>query len=204
MTKLITVVMLQASACASLLGLYVSLLPVTAERPWWHWFLITFAVLASCCLAITEIVGYLRSAPKTYLSQRKINRYMQRWVSSGGRVVIFSRDMSWAQEGETRAVLLGKARRNELTVCVEHSMPLTDALRDAGATIINYGHLRHIPRSRFTIVDFEKEGARVAVGAKFKGRHVIQEFQNGEHPFFGVAEDLVKILIENNRQSADE
>ena len=91
--------------------------------------------------------------------------------------------------------MLEKATRRELTVFLEHSIPLTDELRERGATIITYQSLGHIPRARFTIVDYGREGARVAVGVHEHGRHVIQEYQNGFHPFFAVAEDLVRFLI---------
>jgi hypothetical protein len=120
---------------------------------------------------------------------------MCRWVSQPGRVVIFSRDMSWARADSVRNVLVGKADRGELTVCLEHEVQLTNELHNHGANIVTYGHIGHVPRSRFTIVGFEREGARVAVGVADNGRHVIQEFQSGAHPFFAVAEDLVKLLI---------
>jgi hypothetical protein len=74
------------------------------------------------------------------------------------------------------------------------SHPGNAGLKQRGARIHTYQRLRHVPRSRFTIVDYGLEGARVAVGAKLGGRHVIQEFQSGSHPFFAVAEDLVKFL----------
>ena len=65
------------------------------------------------------------AGPKTYRSTAKINSYMRKWVASAGRVVIFSRDMSWAHEPATRNLLREKAQRNELTVCLEHPISLT-------------------------------------------------------------------------------
>jgi hypothetical protein len=103
--------------------------------------------------------------------------------------------MSWAQEQPIRGLLLNKAESNELTVFVEHSIPLTDELDGKGARIIQYGVLGHVPRSRFTIVGFDREGARVAIGGRVGDAHVIQKFSNGHHPCFSLAEDLVKILI---------
>jgi hypothetical protein len=158
MTKFISVIVLQAASCASILGLYFTLTPATGDRPWWHWSLLTFVVGVSIFLIVQEIIDHQRSAPRVYRSQRRINSFMRRWVSSGGRVVIFSRDMSWAQAQPIRQLLLEKAERNELTVCVEHSIPLTDELDRRGARIIPYGVLGHVPRSRFTIVGFDREG----------------------------------------------
>lgn len=195
MTKLVGFVAVQMATCASILGLYFTLLPLSAERPWWHWLLIAFAITACLLLALREVVDYRKFAPKIYRSPKKIKSYMHQWVSSAGRVVIFSRDMSWTDDTNIRQLLLEKASRNELTVCLEHAIPLTDELCKNGAGIVTYGALGHIPRARFTIVDFGREGARVAVGVKVGNDHVIQEFRSGHHPFFAVAEDLVKFLF---------
>lgn len=198
MHKLIGIVVLQVASCASILGLYFSLYPLGSNRPSWHWALVVTPAVITLFLAVREITDYYKSRPKIFRSKNEINNYMQNWITSAGRVVIFSRDMSWAQEQSTVDILLSKARQNELTVCIEHDIPLTNDLRRAGAKIIKYGALNHVPKSRFTIVDYEREGARVAVGASIMGHHVIEEFQSGQHPFFAVAEDLVKILSAYN------
>src|SRR5690348_5154195 len=105
MTKLISVMILQTASCASILGLYFTLIPITGDHPWWHWSLLTFVVGVSVFLIVWEMITYERSAPRVYRSQRRINTCMRRWVSNGGRVVIFSRDMSWAQEQPIRGLL---------------------------------------------------------------------------------------------------
>jgi hypothetical protein len=74
-------------------------------------------------------------------------------------------------------------------------IPLAEELQQRGANVISYGELAVVPRSRYTIIDFQNDSARVAVGGAVGKSHVIQEFRNGEHPFFGVADDLAKILI---------
>ena len=203
MFKLVAIASIQIATCASILSLYFALQPLSTDRPWWHWLLIAFAIIACFLLTLREIAAHLRSAPKTYRSPRKINSYMHKWVSSGGRVVIFSRDMSWTDDEAIRQVLMKKARRNELTVCLEHTIRLTDELRRQGARIVTSGALGHVPRSRFTIVDFGREGARVAVGVKVGNDHVIQEFRSGDHPFFAVAEDLVKLLLASSGKMLD-
>jgi hypothetical protein len=114
--------------------------------------------------------------------------------------VIFSRDMSWGSDEKVRRVLSKKAAQGELTICLEHAIPLTDELKQVGATIIEYGYLGQVPRSRFTIVDFERDGARVAVGVTQNRRHVIQEFRSGVDPFFAVAEDMVRFVIASEKQ----
>lgn len=201
MIKITGIIIAQVAICASILSLYFTLLPLSVDRPLWHWGLIAFAVVACFLLAIREIANYWRFAPKICRSTKKINSYMLKWISSGGRVMIFSRDMSWAHDEAIRLLLMEKANRNELTICLEHQIPLTDELCQQGAQIVTYEALDYVPNSRFTIVDFERDGARVAVGVKFGDDHVIQEFRSGSHPFFAVAEDLVKFLISSNKNT---
>src|SRR5262245_396895 len=82
-------------------------------------------------------------------------------------------------------------------------IPITNDLQRQGASIVTYEDLNHVPRSRFTIVDFGREGARVAVGVRSGSDHIIQEFRSGFHPFFAVAEDLVKFLLGSSRRMLD-
>ncbi len=61
--------------------------------------------------------------------------------------------------------------------------------------MITYGHLNYVPATRFTIIDFEKQGARVAVGLHLNGNHVIKEYRDGDDPFYPISEDLVRLLL---------
>lgn len=194
MLKFLTVATVHAASYASILGLYFTLVPLDHQRPNWHWILLGASILATVVLILNEFLEYRRFAPKTYKSQGKIDSFMCKWVSGGGRVAIFSRDMSWARVDPIRAILRKKAEQNELIVCLEHPNELTIELEALGAEIVTYQNLNHIPRSRFTIVDYGREGARVAVGVHENSGHVIQEFRSGHHPFYAVAEDLVKFL----------
>ena len=193
--KILTIIVLQVATYVSFIGLYFTVLPIGTAVPSWHWVLLGATSVLFIWLIAHEISDHVARSPKTFKSQDKINRYMCRWVSSGGRVAIFSRDMSWANEDGVKRILSGKAKKNELTICLEKDTSLTDELKSQGATIVTYGNLNHVPKARFTIVDFDKEGARVAVGVYLDGKHTIQEFRSGDHPFFAVAEDLVKLLL---------
>ncbi len=184
----------QVSAYASIMGLYLTVQPPGALRPEWHWIVIGAASTVFLISIAYDVTQQYSALPKRFVRIERINRYMHRWVAQGGRTVIFSRDMSWVDE-ETRSLLIEKARRNELIVCLEKAIELSEALKDAGATIVTYAELGHAPRSRFTIIDFERDGARVAVGQRIGRYQVIQEFQHGRHPLFAVAEDLVQILL---------
>src|SRR6266571_3685379 len=84
-----------------------------------------------------------------------IKRYMHDWIQHGGRVAIWTRDMSWAQNAQTRRLLREKAERRELILCLPEPNELARELSAAGAEICAYGaqHLES-PASRFTIAFF--------------------------------------------------
>jgi hypothetical protein len=186
------------SAYAGLLGLYLSIIPWDATRPPWHWLLIAATALVAVVTIVMDVRTKARELPTVCKNSAEIRDYMNHWLRAGGRVASVSRDVSWADKDNER-VLLEKAKRRELILCVEKGTPLTKRLEQAGAEIIFYGGTKFIPKSRFTIVDFGRDGARVAVGTTEGGRHVINEFRNGHHPLFAIAEDLVNLMINRSQ-----
>ncbi|MGH7048648.1 MAG: hypothetical protein ACREE2_19925 [Stellaceae bacterium] len=124
-----------------------------------------------------------------------IKRYMHDWIEHGGRVAIWTRDMSWAQNEETRSLLTEKARRSELILCLPELNTLATELFDAGAEVCACGARRlEAPGARFTIAFFGRDGAAVAVGRAEHDTHIIEEFSSGNHPVFHIAEDLIAIV----------
>jgi hypothetical protein len=120
---------------------------------------------------------------------------MHEWIEHGGRVAIWTRDMSWAQNPETRRLLTEKARRNELILCLPELNELASELTRAGAEVCAYGaSLLESPSSRFTIAFLGRDGSRVAVGRAQGDAHVIDEFSVGGHPAFHLAADLVTLV----------
>jgi hypothetical protein len=202
MSKLLSAIFVHLLSLGAVLRLYLSLPQSNQEQP-----LLISGLVATCTILVVAIVRdlgiYWKSAPTRIrlFKKRRIRSYMCRWLSAGGRAVIFTRDMSWVDTPKVKNVLIEKSRKNELIICVDHIIPLVEELRLEGAEIIQYGMLGVVPRSRYTIIDFEKDNARVAVGGSVGNYHVIQEFRNGEHPFFGVADDLVRFLNAYTRQA---
>lgn len=188
-------------AIVSFLRAYFSLSKAEQEQSTWKIGIAVICIILVFAI-VWELVNHVRSSPTRYrfFKERRIRRFMRLWLSSGGRAVVFTRDMSWANAANVRDVLFEKAQRQELTICIEHMIPLAQELQERGANIIAYGELEVVPRSRYTIIDFERDGARVAVGGAVGKTHVIQEFRSGQHPYFAVAEDLVKILAAYSRR----
>ena len=119
---------------------------------------------------------------------------MHNWIVHGGVVAIWTRDMTWAQNPETRRVLVEKAESHELIICLPELNELATELSGAGAQVYAYGAGRiEWPASRFTIAHFGKDGSRVAVGRPEGDTHVIEEFRSGDHPAFHLAQDLITL-----------
>ena len=192
--RLIWNLLIQISAFASLLGLYLEIDPPTETRPSWHWWFLGVFCAFAAASTFREIWQYAQSRPKSYSSKKRIKRYMRHWVASGDRAVILSRDLSWVDDPDMKSVLIMKAKKSELTIYIQKEITLSDELKSFGAEIVTYSRSGHSPRSRFTIINYGKEGARVAIGAQSKGKHVIEEFESGQHPIFAVADDLTKFI----------
>ena len=123
-----------------------------------------------------------------------IRDYMFRWIKNGGRVAIWTRDMSWVNDDEMKQLLQYKARVGELIVCLPKATEATESLRDHGAEVYTYG-IWDSPLGRFTISNFNRENARVAVGIGVGQLHVIDEYsRNDNDSTFCLAHDLVRLV----------
>ena len=130
---------------------------------------------------------------------KNINKYMRNWIKQGGRTVIATRDMSWANTSQTKNLLLDKARRRELVICLPENISLSDELRNAGAEIYTYPNLGYVLKSRFTIIRLGQAGSQVAVGMALGSQHVVEEYQEGWHPCYAIANDLVEVIMRISR-----
>jgi hypothetical protein len=177
----------------SCIGLLVSLEPKWDKWGFWHMF---FAFVSVGLFIVLIVLELKKPFPRHVYSRSDkagIIDYMHRWISLGGRVAIWSRDLSWATDDRIRPLLIGKAKAGELIICVPRQTDLTRDLQLAGAEIRAYAPSNMEPSSRFTIIDFGKDGSRVAVGRTDGEDHVIEEFAEGGHPAFHLAGDLVEL-----------
>lgn len=183
-----------AASFASMAGLLVAFLPPLKDLPPWAVAVFVLAIIALIALVVLEVAD--RRGRRVYAKDDPlgIKRYMHSWIEHGGRVAIWTRDMSWAQNPETRRLLREKAQRGELILCLPELNELAGDLAEAGAEVCAYGaRLLEAPASRFTIVFFGRDGSRVAVGRAEGDTHVIDEFSAGDHPAFHLAADLVTL-----------
>lgn len=180
---------------ASLVGLLMFFLPSPKDLPWWAIGLLIFAALSSIGLVVLEIISQRSRRVFDKGDNEGIKQYMHSWIAHGGRVAIWTRDMSWANNSGTRGLLKKKAERGELILCLPEQNALTKELEAAGAEVCAYGTQQlESPSSRFTIVFFGRDGSRVAVGRADSDTHIIDEFAASDNPAFYLAEDLIKLV----------
>src|SRR6266851_6672972 len=95
---------------ASIVGLLAAFLPSPRDLPWWAVALLVAAVFFLVVLVAFELLD--RRGRRVYAKSDTdgIKHYMHNWIQHGGRVAIWTRDLSWAENPETRRLLAEKAR----------------------------------------------------------------------------------------------
>ena len=190
---------------ASVLGVIMSLLISSQVVLWWMLVLIATAAIFFV-LMVSAIIIVLKSDTPTrwyrFDDKGGIRNYLFDWIKSGGRVAIWTRDMSWVDDEEMTQMLRSKAQAHELILCLPREIDKSDDLKQHGAEVFAYGTLE-APESRFTIVNHGQAGSRVAMGRRRDNLHIIQEFSGAdEHPAFHMARDLVRLVQERNNADA--
>ena len=123
-----------------------------------------------------------------------IRNYMLHWIAYGGRVAIWTRDMSWAKGDKSQNLLREKAENGELIICLPSHTEFSRELKAKGAQIYVYGReLLSDPSARFTIAFYGRDGSKVAIGRAQADKQVVEEFSSGAHPSFQLAYELVQI-----------
>jgi hypothetical protein len=151
-------------------------------------------ILFAFGVIVVDVRNYFSNRPKTFpRGSPKINSYMKALLRSGGRAAIFSRDLSWAGGADVQAVLEDKARKSELLIFAGRRTDQLSHLARLGAEVYDYSGLGFIPQSRFTFIDYEKFGTRLAVGLVEGREHVIREFATHNQDIMAISKDLVEL-----------
>jgi hypothetical protein len=182
------------SILLGLIGLWVTFNPDITKFSIFQVALLTVTVIGILFMIYWDIYSYLKRKPRLCRKSKEIDKYMYDWISQRGRVLIFTRDMSLATSKEIKQLLMDKAGRRELEICLPEPIPLTKELAAAGAEIHTYTSFNDSPYSRFTIIRYGKDDARIAIGRNVDGLHQINEYSYGSDPIFSIADDLVRIV----------
>lgn len=187
------------SSFASFVGLGFSFLPPVASWQWWVFALVCIGILGFVAALVLDLRSERGRSYFLFDDTVGIREYMHKWIEHGGRVAIWTRDLSWANDGATIDLLRRKAKQSELILCLPESNALAKELQDSGAEVCVYGRdVLDAPASRFTIRHFGRDGSAVAVGRARGDVHTIEEFDSASHPAFYLAQDLVNAVRKNS------
>lgn len=193
---------------ASLIGVILLGKPPDQTLSCLQWLLGSAATLLLVVAVGSDVAHYVRTRPMLFASRdrRGINAFMRRWIRDGGRVAVFSHDLTWVDEA-VKDLLIAKAERAELEVFLPRRTArlgeLLNELEAKGARIYTYAELGYVPKSRFTIVNRGRVGPRVAVGRAVGDKWRIDVFSEGEDPVFAVANDLIEVIVRLNQAPAE-
>lgn len=164
---------------------------------WWHFLVLAILVVLAVFAIRQDYIECFADLPRLcvrYNDQEAINSYMYTMLSEGGRVAIFSRDLTWVRESELiTALLKQKAANDEVTIFMPKENQIAGAIKAAGAKIVTYQPLHYDPTTRFTIRFHSSSGSRVAIGSRHGEYHVVREYDKDELPF-ELAEDITNII----------
>lgn len=104
---------------------------------------------------------------------------MKELIKSQGKVCIMSRDLSWVDRDIEKCIL---EKKNSIKFFVENEIALTKRLQANGVQVKYYGHLGFEPKTRFTVIRYNRANPQVAIAntqnsirKKHKYKHVIYE-----------------------------
>lgn len=120
----------------------------------------------------------------THNSKEGVNKYLLDWLNKGSRTVIFTRDLTWANESaDILNTLERKARNKELTICLYQRNQITNHLSELGAEIYIHNLSNNQLKSRFTIIDYGKNNPRITVGTRnSNGQFVNERYDMNTNP----------------------
>ena len=148
-----------------------------------------------------EINSYisLRRKKITHSSAVKVHEYLYKWIETGGRTLIFTRDFTWAKSSpQMYSLLEKKAKNKELIICLLQKNEATEALEKCGAEV--YQHNVTSLKSRFTIVNYGTVSPRITVGSRdVNGNYINEQCNIKSNPYMY---NLFVELFESTKASA--
>lgn len=184
---------------ASIIGLFF-ISPLDYQKLSFNEQLLLLGIIILLIISLIAVIhNYFQNKPKVFSSERSVKEYLHKWIQNGGRTVIFTRDMSWVDDSEIKSMLKRKAEEDELIILMPNKLEKAEEFEVVGAKVIEYPDLKFTPRARFTITNFGRTDAKIAVGKRIssgdKFKHLIEEYDQGSHPYFQLADDLVQMIM---------
>lgn len=112
-------------------------------------------------------------------SENEIKSTMKDLIKSQGKVCVMSRDLSWVDKDIEKCII---EKKDSVKIFVENEIELTKRLQAKGVQIKYYGMLGFEPKTRFTVIRYNRDNPQVAIAntentirKRSKFKHVIYE-----------------------------
>lgn len=138
--------------------------------------IISLALMPSLAMWIRILIGFIGAACLGYMvytriqsnkeneilcfSPEEIKDNMKKLVKTQGKVCVMSRDLSWV-DSEIEACIVEK--KTSVLIFAQKSTELTKRLIEKGVDVRYYGKWNFEPRTRFTVVRYNRENPQVAI-----------------------------------------
>jgi len=156
---------------------------------------VVLALIVVLAVAAYDIYQAWQERPKRFAGRNrdeKTRDYMIWLLSHEGGCVMSSKDLSWAT-GDARDKLLDKARKHSLSLLLPYETDLSEELRAAGADVHYYADKGWALKSRFTIVNYQRGDAWLAVGLSSPDAHSIREIRTNDDAALNMAKDIAAL-----------
>lgn len=157
---------------------------------------------------LQEIRYFIKNKKIRANTDRQYINFIKAWLSHPGDVAILSYGLSVSKNEEVFDILKNLVKERRLNIAMHSENINSKELRNLGANVYYYEKLDFIPSSRFTIVRYRQDDAKVAIDWE-KPKPLYENsldpdrsiviFRKGQHPFFAAASDLFEFLVSNSR-----
>lgn len=163
-----------------------SIYKIDELESWTRIIVIVFVGIFSILYVWIQIYSFYKSNYNSSIHNTKdqVNKYLLNWLNKGSRTVIFTRDLTWANESaDVLSTLERKARNKELTICLYRNTEVTEHLSNLGAEIYVHNLSDSQLKSRFTIIDYGKSNPKITVGTRnSNGQFVNERYDMNTNP----------------------
>ena len=142
---------------------------------------IAILVVGCACIGylIYDAIKYSQKNEIVCHNNEDIANTMKKLIKTQGKICIMSRDLSWV-DAEMEACIAEK--KDSILIFAQKESDLTKRLVSKGAIVKYYGHLDFEPKTRFTIIHYNRNNPQVAIAniqnsvrRKHSFKHVIYE-----------------------------
>lgn len=153
--------------------------------PWVQYIIVMVGLICFGILVIDEMKSNHRNE-RVCRSPNQVEEAMKEVINSSGKICIMSRDLDWVTH-EIIGCL--EFKRKSVLIFAHSENEITKTLIDRGVTVKYYGHLGFEPKSRFTVIRYNKNDPQVVVAntentirKRKKYKHTMYETSPGGAP----------------------